>query len=90
MSGVVLVSISTMAYDSSTDHVLWLMRENGFRVSVFHNPGSLYGAVLAFVEAHAVKGEQKYVVKVDVDQRADAEAACVCVLAELCGLELMD
>ena len=79
-----------MANDNATDHVLWLLRENGFRVSVFPNPGSLLGTIPPFVEAHAVRGEQKYVVKIDIDQRSDAVGACVCELAELCGIEVLD
>ena len=64
------------------------MRDAGFRVSTFHNPGSLLGTDPAHVEIHAIRDGQFYMMSVFAAEHDHPEYVAVCRLDKQCAFEL--
>jgi hypothetical protein len=77
-----------------TRSLLWRVESLGYTISVHRIPSSLLGRVGAFVEMHAVDCRSdppvQQLARVGVDEEAEAEYRCACLLAEAVGFHLDD
>lgn len=66
----------------------------GYVVSVFRFPESMLSASEATVEMHAIDLRpdplQKHVARILINDAADPDYSCACLLAEMVGIDLAD
>ena len=72
------------------ERILQMIRDRGYHVSVFDNPGSLWGTVKAFVEMHAIDLSNDLPVRQTVrmfkQDDIDAHHLAACELARKVGI----